>query len=356
MASWSQFDIPKLESSRSDAAQEKLDALAKPPGSLGMLEQIAVRLSSIQDLETPRCDHPQVIVFAGDHGVAWQDQVSPYPPQVTAKMVETFVKGKAAVSALSRQAGAYLEVVNCGVVGVSPDLTSTLPDVAIVHEPARSEPCGNIARESAMTLREQEICFRAGRAAAARAMRNGRNIVAIGEMGIGNTTSASAITAKILGISSAEVTGPGTGLTGAALEHKKHVVDQAVKRCQASSALHILQELGGFEINAMTACILACAELRIPVVLDGFIASTAALAAVRHDAACRPYLFAATLSTEPGHHAVLRSLEIGPPLLQLGLRLGEASGAALALPIFAAACRIPVEMATLAEVLGTTGE
>lgn len=351
MLHWSRFNIKLPEVNRIEQAHSRIDSLAKPPGSLGVLETLGARLAGIQDVPFPKCDQPHVLVFAGDHGVAWQDQVSPYPPQVTAKMVETFVRGTAAVSVLARQAGATLEIVNCGVVGVKTDLKSKIPGISIFHHPARETPCGNIAREPALSVSEQEICFEAGRKAVSRCIGEGKNLVAVGEMGIGNTTSAAALAAKLLKIAAAAVTGPGTGIKGDGLEHKKKVVQAAVDRCPESSPLTVLRELGGFEINAMTACILACAEKRIPVVIDGFISSTAALVATILDPKCRPYLFAATLSTEPGHISVLRNLEIGEPLLQLNLRLGEASGAALALPIFNAACKLMSEMATLAEVL-----
>jgi nicotinate-nucleotide--dimethylbenzimidazole phosphoribosyltransferase len=326
--------------------------LAKPQQSLGRLETLACRLAAAQGKNPPRAERLRAVVFAGDHGVVVEG-VSPYPQAVTRLMVQTFAAGKAAVSVLARAAGADLEVVDVGVIpgGAA---CQTPAGVRVVVAEGAARPTGNIANEPAMSAGEMAAALLAGHEAALRAAEDGIELLAVGEMGIGNTTAASALAAKWLGRDPAEVCGPGTGLDTQGVAHKASVVARAVARCpyDADDSAAVLADLGGSEIAAMAGCMLAAASRRIPVLVDGFICSVAALAAVRLVPAVRPYLIPTTLSTEPGHRAVLAALDIGEPLLALDLRLGEASGAALAFPIARAACRVVAEMATLADVLG----
>ncbi|MEC7949065.1 MAG: nicotinate-nucleotide--dimethylbenzimidazole phosphoribosyltransferase [Myxococcota bacterium] len=323
-----------------------IDTLAKPPGSLGDLERLAIRLAGCQGSARPTCVHPRVIVFAGDHGVT-VESVSPYPSAVTVAMVRTFAAGKAAVSALARVADADLEVVDVGVIGLGP--VTAGPGVRVVSANVRAGT-RNLAETAAMTTKERDAALDAGRAAVDRAAADGVDVLALGEMGIGNSTPAAALTAALCGLDAAAATGPGTGLDADGVKHKSEVIARALARGGPRDPLGALADLGGLEIAALTGAMHRAAEVGIPVFVDGFICSAAARVAVGAWPSTTPFLIPATRSTEPGQAALLEALE-GPPLLDLRLRLGEASGAALALPLARAACAIPSEMATLAEVL-----
>ncbi|MCB9765490.1 MAG: nicotinate-nucleotide--dimethylbenzimidazole phosphoribosyltransferase [Alphaproteobacteria bacterium] len=325
-------------------AQAAMDGLAKPPGSLGRLESLAVWLAGVQGRAKPRVDNPRVIVFAGDHGVARDEAVSPYPPEVTATMVRTFAEGRAAVAVLARQAGAALEVVDVGVRGLDQ------PVEGVVR--ARVAPGTlNLARGPAMTPGQRDAAIAAGRRAALRAAADGVDLLALGEMGIGNTTPASALTARLLGVPASMVVGPGTGLDAEGVRHKATVVQRALDRNGPRDPMGALADLGGFEIAALVGCMLEASSQRIPILLDGFIVGAAALVAVRHRPELARALMPATASAEPGHRAVIEALGTPAPLLDWGLRLGEASGAALLIPACRSASALLHEMATLAEVL-----
>lgn len=341
--------LPDPATDLADAVRARIDGLAKPPGSLAALETLAVRLAAAQARPTPVADRARVVVFAGDHGVAREESVSPYPPEVTASMVRTFAAGRAAVAVLARQAGAELEVVDVGVAGLS-ELPPGTDGVRVVGARV-AEGTANLAAGPAMTPAQRDEALQAGAAAADRAAVDGVQVLAIGEMGIGNTTPATAIACRLLGRPAEELTGPGTGLDVSGVSHKARVIQRALDRTDVTGPLDVLAELGGFELVAMVGCMLQAAHHRIPVVLDGFIVGASALAAVRLDPGLRPYLVAATRSAEPGHAAILDAVDAGEPLLDLGLRLGEASGAALALPLLRSACAIVEGMATLDDVL-----
>lgn len=325
-----------------------LDALAKPPGSLGRLEELAVRLARAQRRHPPTAARPRVIVFAADHGVVAQ-QVSPYPQAVTALMVRTFAEGRAAVAVLARQAGAELEVVDVGVA--SPLPVDPRPGVR-VWRAAVAPGTRDLSQGPAMDAAERDAAWAAGAQAAERAAGEGVDLLALGEMGIGNTTAAAALGARLLGQPAAALVGPGTGLDPAGVAHKARVVQGALDRGGPTDPLGALADLGGLELAALAGCMDRAAALGLPVLLDGFICSVAALVAVRARPAVAAALIPTTRSAEPGHGAVLDALALGAPLLDWGLRLGEASAAALALPLCRAACAVVVEMATLAEVLG----
>jgi nicotinate-nucleotide--dimethylbenzimidazole phosphoribosyltransferase len=321
-----------------EAAQRHLDSLTKPPRSLGRLEEIALRLALLRG-GAPEVGHPVIFTFAADHGVV-AEGVSAYPQVVTAQMVENFLRGGAAVNVLARQAGARVVVADLGVA--SP-----------LHGSANlvSRPIGpgtaNIAAGPAMT-REQAIrAIEAGATLAEEALDGGADLLATGEMGIGNTTVASAIAAAITGAAAERVTGRGTGVDDATLARKVAVVRQAleVNRPDAGDGLDVLAKVGGFEIGGLVGVILAGAARRVPVVLDGFIAGAAALIAVTLAPAARHVLFASHRSAEPGHALVLGHLGL-EPYLDLSLRLGEGTGAALFIHLARAAALVWSQMAT----------
>ena len=341
--------IPPADPVAAEAARARLNALAKPPGSLGRLEELAVALAASQGKALPTADRPQVIVFAADHGVARAQRVSPYPPEVTALMVQTFASGRAAVSALARTAGAGLEVVELGVV--SPLPLSLAPGVRVVRASV-APGTRDLSVEAAMSPGERDAAMGLGREAVARAVEDQVDVLALGEMGIGNTTSAAALAARLLGLPGAALAGPGTGLDADGVRHKAEVIQRGLDRGGPHDPLGALADLGGLEIAALVGAIVEAAALRVPVVLDGFIVSVAALVAVRLHPEVRAHLIPATRSAEPGHGLVLDALALSPPLLDWGLRLGEASAATLALPLCRAACAALRDMATWEEVLG----
>jgi nicotinate-nucleotide--dimethylbenzimidazole phosphoribosyltransferase len=319
-------------------AQAHLDTLTKPPGSLGRLEELAVRLAAIGG-RAPRVGSPVIFTFAADHGVV-AEGVSAYPQSVTAQMVENFLRGGAAVNVLARQAGARVVVADFGVAtlfGERPGLV------------ARSFGPGtlNMAIGPAMTREQAVAAIEAGAALAAAAIDAGADLLGTGEMGIGNTTAASAITAAITGADPDAVTGRGTGLDAAARAHKVAVVRRAleVNRPVADDGLDVLGKVGGFEIAGLAGVMLAGAARRVPVALDGFIAGAAALIAVTLAPAARHALLASHRSAEPGHTIALAHLGLAP-YLDLELRLGEGTGAALFIHLARAAAAIHGEMAT----------
>jgi nicotinate-nucleotide--dimethylbenzimidazole phosphoribosyltransferase len=339
------------------SARAALDAKAKPPGSLGRLEDLACTIAGIRGEARPRLS-PVIVVCAADHGIA-EEGVSAYPQAVTGHMLRAFAAGQAAVCVLARQARARLLVADLGV-------REPVDAPGVLDRRIRAGTA-NAARGPAMTRAEAERAIAAGAAladtagcsaavaAGASAARDsaGGAIVALGEMGIANTTSAAAVTACLLGLDPAAVCGRGTGVDDAGLERKVAAVRRAlaVNRPDPDDPLGVLAAVGGLEIAALAGLVLACAGRRTPVLVDGFITAAAALVATRLQPACHDVLIAAHRSPEPGHAAILEALQL-EPLLDLGLRLGEGSGAALALPLVAAALAILDEMATLEDVLG----
>ncbi len=339
------------------AIQRRLDVLTKPPGSLGRLEEIAIRLGLIQNTTAPHAVRKQVVIMAGDHGVT-EEGVSAYPAAVTPQMVANFCAGGAAINVLARHAGAEVLVVDMGVA-----VPITSPGVLMrkVAPGAR-----NFCRGEAMSAEQAEQAVQHGLQLAHELAANGVDLLAGGEMGIGNTTSAAALTALALNMDADKLdilVGRGTGVDDAALRNKCRVVRTAVQRHSGASSaeprgvargLAWLRAVGGFEIAGLTGLILGAAEKRIPFVLDGYIVTAAALVAAEMAPSIREYLLAAHCSAEPGHKLALRQLEL-KPLLDWDLRLGEGSGAALVLPLVEAATRILAEMATF-ESAGVSGK
>lgn len=331
--------IPEPDLAAAAEAQRRLDGKTKPRGSLGRLEELGCRLAAIQGTAAPRAASKAVVVMAGDHGVA-EEGVSAFPQEVTAQMVANFARGGAAINVLARQAGARVVVVDMGVKAP----IEGLPDVL----DRRVGPgTRNFARGPAMTRGEAVRALEAGITVAAGLAADGVDVIAIGEMGIANTTAASALAAALTGTPPAEVTGRGTGIDDAAHRRKVDVVRRAVSanRVDAADPLGTLAALGGFELAGMAGVVLGAAARRVPVVIDGFIASAAALAAARLAPRAARALLAAHRSVERGHQHVLQALDLRP-LLDLDLRLGEGTGAALALHLVEAAARILAEMAT----------
>ncbi|NBF02641.1 nicotinate-nucleotide--dimethylbenzimidazole phosphoribosyltransferase [Pseudomonas sp. Fl5BN2] len=325
-----------------EQALERQQQLTKPAGSLGRLEPLAVRLAGLQGRLKPSLEQVWIAIFAGDHGVV-AERVSAYPQEVTGQMLLNFVSGGAAISVLAQQLGAQLEVVDLGTV--TPGLN--LPGVRHLNLGLGT---GNFVQGPAMTRAQAELALEAGRASALRAHANGAQLFIGGEMGIGNTTAASAIACALLDIPAAQLAGPGTGLDAEGVNHKARVIERAltVHAACRGDALQSLFSLGGFEIAALVGAYLACAQEGIAVLVDGFICSVAALVAVRLNPSSRPWLLFAHQGAEPGHRLVLRILD-AEPLLDLGLRLGEGSGAALAVPLLRLACDLHGQMATFAE-------
>ncbi|MEM7516593.1 MAG: nicotinate-nucleotide--dimethylbenzimidazole phosphoribosyltransferase, partial [Planctomycetota bacterium] len=323
-----------------DRAEERLDALTKPKGSLGRLEELALQLCAVQGTEFPRVDRRVLLLFAGDHGVA-EEGVSAYRTEITARMVYQFVAGGAAVNALARRTGLPLRIID---VGVDHDFESAK---GVRHAKVR-RGTRNMRRESAMTESETRAALEAG-AAAVRAEDN-LEVVALGEMGIANTTPAAALICALLELDPTEVVGRGTGVGEKTLQTKRDVVRDALALHAATSTepLELLARLGGYEIAALVGAILEAASRRVLVVLDGFIVGAAALVAHRLRPEVLPHLVAGHVGGELGHRVVLESLGLHP-LLDLDLRLGEGSGAVMALDLVDAAARILGEMDTFEE-------
>ncbi|RRV68826.1 nicotinate-nucleotide--dimethylbenzimidazole phosphoribosyltransferase [Stutzerimonas stutzeri] len=341
MHDWWNEPCHMLDESVRAQALARQDQLTKPRGALGQLEALAVSLAAMQGSERPQVERLHVSVFAGDHGVV-EEGVSAYPQSVTGQMLRNFVGGGAALSVLSKRLGAPLEVIDLGTV--------ELLQLDGVRHLRLGPGTANLAREAAMSDEQLRQALAAGRDSAQRAAQGSAELFIGGEMGIGNTTSASALAAVLLPRSPLTLVGPGTGLDLAGIRHKIQVIQNAVRlhaeHCVAP--LEAMRRLGGFEIAALAGAYLRCAQLGIAVLVDGFICSAAALCAVRLNPDCRPWLIFAHRSAEPGHLAVLEALG-AVPLLDLGLRLGEGSGAALAVPLLQQACALHNDMATFAE-------
>lgn len=324
------------------AAQDRHDTLTKPPGSLGRLEDLSVRIAGIMRRPTPEIAEKVIVTFAADHGVV-AEGVNLFPQSVTAQMVLNFLAGGAAINVLTRHIEGRVVVVDMGVATDYPK-----PSELIQRQIARGT--GNIAVGPAMSRDQAVQAVETGIEVVEREVSRGLDALGIGEMGIGNTTAASAIVAAILGAPPEEVTGRGTGLDDERVRHKASVVARAleVNEPDPADGLDVLAKVGGFEIGAMAGAILAAAAAGRPVAVDGFIATAAALIASLISPETKQYMIGAHKSAEKGHSKALRHLGIDP-LLDLGMRLGEGTGAALALSVMEAACRALLEMATFAE-------
>jgi len=321
------------------AARERQLTLTKPPGSLGRLEEIANRLAAIQRTATPVVTKKRIYVVAGDHGVTTEG-VSAYPREVTPQMVDNFLRGGAAINVLGRAGGVEVRVVDAGV-------DADLSDRAELIQAKVVRGTSNFAVGPAMTRLEAEACLAKGIELAQAAANDGISLLGIGEMGIGNTTAASAITAVLLGCDPETVTGRGTGLDDGGLAHKIEVIRRAVEINQpkGGDAIDVLAKVGGAEIGMMAGIVVGAAANHLAVVADGFISTTAAALALRLQPNVRDYLFNGHRSAERGHTALIEFIG-EQPLLDLSMRLGEGTGAALAMNIIEGAAKLLSEMAT----------
>jgi nicotinate-nucleotide--dimethylbenzimidazole phosphoribosyltransferase len=326
-----------------EAALQHLDSLTKPLGSLGQLERIAEQYVALREEKTPSISGKAVYVFAADHGIT-QEGVSAYPADVTPQMVYNFLRGGAAINVLARQAHSDVVVVD---VGVNADFEGM--DGLLGRKVRRGTR--NFAKEPAMTLEEVTAALKVGIELASEAKRQGRTLIALGEMGIGNTSSASAITALLAGCGAGQVTGRGTGLDSERCARKAEVIDKALqlhfpdRLVAVPDAFEVLRRVGGLEIAAITGLVLGAVAQRIAVVIDGFICTAGAAIACAMAPNARSAIFAGHLSEEPGHRILLERMGL-KPLLQLDMRLGEGTGAVLAFHLIEAAVRIYNEMAT----------
>lgn len=328
--------IAGIDVSREISLRARVDALAKPPGSLGRMEDLAVRLGVIgaKDL-----DRALLLIFAGDHGLT-EDGVSRYPASVTALMVKTFLAGRASASAFAQAVGADVRVVDAGVAADLPEHPMLIP--AKIRKGTR-----NAAREAALTPAETEDALERGMALA-RAADHG--LLAMGEMGIGNTASAALLMHRLTGAPLEQCVGRGAGHDDAGLARKQAVLARAAARSAVVAPLDVLREFGGLEIAMMAGAMLGGAAAGKVVMVDGFISTAAALVAARLDPAAMPYMVFSHRSAEAGHRLMLDTLS-ARPLLDLEMRLGEGTGALLAIPLVRAAARMLTDIATLDDVL-----
>jgi nicotinate-nucleotide--dimethylbenzimidazole phosphoribosyltransferase len=322
-----------------------IDGKAKPLGSLGRLEDLAVQLGLIWHPLPPRTERAAVFVFAADHGIA-DEGVSLYPASVTRAMVATYLAGRAGVNAFAKALNVEVQVIDAGV-DAEIVAHSGLID-AKIRRGSR-----NAAHESALTAREVSDCLARGASLVAASIDGGTEVIAIGEMGIGNTTSAALLMHRLAPAPLAECVGAGAGLDAAGVARKLAVAERAASRSDATSPLDVLAEFGGYEIAMMAGAVLGSAEHRRPVIIDGFIATAAALVAVRLEPAARGYCVFAHRSAERGHAVLLDAIG-AEPYLDLGLRLGEGTGAVMAVPLLRAAAGILTGMADLSDVLAGT--
>jgi nicotinate-nucleotide--dimethylbenzimidazole phosphoribosyltransferase len=323
-------------------AQEKINQKTKPLGSLGLLEEVAVQLCVLQNTLTPTIAKKRMLIFAASHGIA-DEGVSAYPKEVTGQMVLNFLRGGAAINVLTRHGGIELCVID---VGVDMDFGDNIDSHLFFNRKVRYGT-RNFLKEPAMTFPEFSKAIEAGREQVRLAKFAKVSLLGIGEMGIGNTTSASAFFSALLGWSAEETVGRGTGASDSALERKIQVVKQAVAHHKIENAdvAHWLSCVGGFEIVAMAGALLEAAEQRIPVVIDGFIATAAALAAIHMNENVQDICFWGHCSNEKAHKQILNHIG-AKPLLNLDMRLGEGTGAALAMHLVEAAAKIMCDMAS----------
>ena len=339
---WLEIPCSSVDQSAIEAAEAHQQQLTKPPGSLGVLETLAIRLAGMQGVKRSTLERAHITVFVGDHGIA-EEGVSAFPQAVTAEMVRNFARGGAAISVLARESHAHLEVVNVGTVSEIEPLKGVMD--------ARIAPgTANFSKHPAMSEQQRNQALDIGRSVVIHASEFDAQLFIAGEMGIANTSAATALSCSLLNLPAKRLAGPGTGLDTDGVKHKIKVIDQALAQHQKSinSALDALQYFAGFEMVAIVGAYISCAQHGIPVLVDGFITSAAALAAIRIKPEIEPWLIYSHRSQEPGHDTLIKALN-AQPLLDLQMRLGEGSGAATALPLLRLACNLHNQMATFEE-------
>jgi nicotinate-nucleotide--dimethylbenzimidazole phosphoribosyltransferase len=343
---WLLNDVPLPDAEFAHRAEVKQTELTKPAGSLGALEDLAIRLAAMQHTEQPSIERIWISIFAADHGIA-EAGVSAFPQAVTVEMVKNFAAGGAAINVLARYLNANFEVVDVGLVQNS--------DLACVLVDKSGFGTANFLQQPAMTEAQLHHALNAGKAAVNRAIAKQAQLFIGGEMGIANTTSATAIACALLQQAPQLLTGAGTGLDDAAILHKVQIVQAGLDKHQNAldNPLSVLQTVGGFEIAALVGAYLFAAQHQIPVLVDGFIASVASLVAIKINPAVSAWFIYAHQSQEKGHQLLLEILQV-KPLLDLSMRLGEGSGAATAVPLLQMACKLHNQMATFAQAQITT--
>lgn len=339
---WNEPQAAPLDRTAEREIRVRIDGKAKPPGSLGRIEDLAAQLALIWHPAEVRAEKAVLLVFAGDHGLT-EEGVSQYPSAVTPAMVRTFLAGRASANAFAAAAGAEIRVVDAGVAVDMP------PHRNLIKAKVR-HGTANAAREPAMTPDEAAAALTQGYRIAVREIEAGADILALGEMGIGNTASAALLVHRLAPAPLQDCIGAGAGQDEAGMTRKRAALERAAARSTAARPLDVLAEFGGLEIAMMAGAIFGAASRRRPVVIDGFIASAAALVAIRMQPAVRDVCIFAHRSAERGH-AVLLQLIDAEPLLSLGMRLGEGTGALLAIPIVRAAARLLTDVADLNDVL-----
>lgn len=351
---WLNKPVPALNNEIKDAALERQGMLTKPPGSLGRLEEIAVSFAAMQGELKPVLDKVRIVVFAGDHGVV-DEGVSAFPQVVTLEMIKNFARGGAAISVMAKQLGASLEVVDVGSAP-APDgsVLDALPGVVVQKAAAGT---ANFCLQPAMSEAELSAALNAGRDAVERGLAEGMQLFIGGEMGIGNTSPATAIAAALLKVDAAELAGPGTGLDDKGVQHKAEVINRALAlhAGQLNDPLSILQHVGGFEIAALCGAYIYAAQNRVAVLVDGFISSAAAMLALQLKPELSEWMLLAHASAEPGHQKMVEAIG-QTPLLNMGMRLGEGSGAAVAVTLLRSAIALHNNMATFAEAGVSEGD
>ncbi|HZV99210.1 MAG TPA: nicotinate-nucleotide--dimethylbenzimidazole phosphoribosyltransferase [Methylophilaceae bacterium] len=333
------FNIPPLKSELKTALQAKIDSKTKPLGALGTLENLALKAGLIQNTLVPTLSKPVILVFAGDHGIV-EAGVTPYPQAVTQQMVLNFLAGGAGINVFARQNNIAIRVIDAGVNHLF------LPSIDLIDAKI-GMGTRNFLHEPAMTSEQCEHALARGAALAAAEIDAGSNVLGFGEMGIGNTSSAAALMAALCRLPAASCVGRGTGLDNAGLRKKTAIIEQALLRHELGGAdpLQVLATVGGFEIAMMVGAMLAAAERQTLLMIDGFIATAALLVASRLQPTILNYCVFAHCSNEAGHQLLLQQLD-AEPLLNLGLRLGEGTGAALAYPLLQAAVNFLNDMAS----------
>lgn len=340
------FAVPALNRSSQPTLQAALDGKAKPPGALGRIEELALTLGLIQRGVKPAVERPVLLVFAGDHGLT-RSGVAAFPSGVTVAMVDTLLTGKASANAFARVVGAEVQVIDAGVAA---DLSDR---AGLIHAKV-AWGTADASVEPAMTPAQAEAALLAGAQVAKEAIASGADLIALGEMGIGNSASAALLMHRLALAALDDCVGQGAGHSPEGMARKRAVLAQAAARSDATAPFEVLTQFGGYEIAMMAGALVAAAKAGVPVLVDGFIGTAAALLAVRLAPAARDYCLFAHASAEAGHRLMLEAMK-ARPLLELDMRLGEGTGALLAVPLVKAACSLLSEVAELTDVMEAAG-
>lgn len=333
--------LPLNNDTMTQASEHQMQ-LTKPPGALGQLEEIAIKLAAMQGKKLPEVKNIQITVFAADHGIANQG-VSAFPQAVTVEMIKNFSRGGAAINVLAKANNAKLDVVNLGTAFPAENIKGVI-DKSI------SDGTNDFSQQAAMSPEDCMTALSVGAEMVDAALNNNADLFIAGEMGIANTSSATAIACALLDRKAEDLAGPGTGLDKDGVCRKADIINKALSfhKVEKDDAMKVLETFGGFEIAAIVGSYIHCAQSGIPILVDGFISSIAALVATQIKASIADWFIFAHASAEPGHQIIMQALN-ATPILDLGMRLGEGSGAAVAIPLIKSACALHAEMATFAE-------